>query len=254
MEAARDRRKHRRHQPEEACVLSCFNAQFEGPQEDPFNLAMRLIDIGSGGLCFVTVGRLREGVPVRIDLSIPSARSRFRVKGTVRWSQTLESKGRVAHVAGVEFEKTLEALGPQVESLTVWMRSGERGAPPRTPPTPEPVRRHKRFSPPDVELSCVPRGVLHALGFRPNVGRSLKDLSLGGAQLVSGRRLRRGRRVDLVLDFRNPRSILRAQGVVRWCRRDTMSLESRWFVGVAFTRLSAVDDEHLRSIARHFHG
>lgn len=247
-----ERRRYPRERPQETYVLACYNAEFPTRSTDHYNLATRLIDLGSKGLCMTTVGRLREGVPLFVDLSIPGPGGRFKAQGTVRWSQTLESRSRVAHVAGVEFEKVLEAFGEKVEFLTIWMRSRRRGPRRVTTPGPEPVRRHKRFAPEAGEVTCIPRGFWHALGFRKNVAHQLKDLSLGGAQIVSRKRIRPGRRIDLMMDFRNPRAIIRAQGVVRWCRRDTMTLESRWYVGVGFTRLTPEDDEHLRAIARHF--
>lgn len=248
MPTAPERRRYERFKPEDTYVLACYSAELGDLVPDPYNLATKLIDIGAKGVCMVTVGRLREGLPVHVDLTLHDSRTRIRSRATVRWSSTLESRGRTAHVAGLEFDKVLEGARDRVEFLGVWMRGPARGA------TPEPVRRHKRFSPDHAKLSCFPRGLLSALGFRSEVGRGLKDLSLGGAQIVSRKRLRPGRRVDLVLEFRHPRSIIRAQGVVRWCRRDTLTLESRWNVGVTFTRLSPDDDDHLRGLEKIFLG
>jgi hypothetical protein len=245
-----ERRKYPRTKPEAGFVIAAYNAGSEGRDADAFNHATRLLDISSKGLCMITVGRLREGVALLVELAAPGTRARFRARATVRWSATVEGGGRlpkVANVAGVEFDKVIEAFGEKVEYLTGWSVGRGRLT------GPEPRRRHKRFAPPaQVEISCFPRGFWRALGFRENAARRIKDLSLGGAQIVCARRLRAGSSVDLRLEFGRPRIVVVAEGEIRWCRRDTLSLEPRWEAGVVFKRLTARDDEVLRSIAQDY--
>jgi hypothetical protein len=39
-----------------------------------------------------------------------------------------------------------------------------------------------------------------------------------------------------------------AEGIVRWCRRDTLSLEPRWVVGVVFKRMGPDSGGRLRTV------
>jgi hypothetical protein len=159
-------------------------------------------------------------------------------KAKVRWSTTVESKGRIAHVAGLEFESPVPSLGPSILPDQV----------PGGPRKDEPQRRHKRFLPDKVEIVCLPRSFLRKLGVKSNAARGLKDLSLGGAQIVSTEKLETGDRVDLLLQFNYPRTTVRAVGMVRWCKRDTLSLEPRWNVGVIFRDMDPNSHGRLRTV------
>jgi hypothetical protein len=232
-----ERRRHDRERAKDASV-ACTSPGFAPPGSASYNLAVRLLDTSATGACLVTKGRLREGVPVFVGIDLPRQGTRLMSKATVRWSTTVESKGRTAHVAGLQFEKPLEQLAPRKVAP----------APPEPPPSKEPNRRHKRFVPETVDIVCLPRGLLRKLGVKSNSAKALKDLSLGGAQIISAEKLRPGEPVDLTLKFRYPAAEVKAEGVVRWCRRDTLSLEPRWNVGVVFKRIDPASDGRLRTV------
>jgi hypothetical protein len=215
-----ERRRHDRISAKEAEV-ACTSSEFAKPGSPTYNLAVRLLDTSSSGACIVTKGRLREGIPVMVGIIFPSQKARVMSKAVVRWSTTVESKGRTAHVAGIEFKNPVPALGPKASAKA----AGKHG---------EPQRRHDRFVPEKVDIVCLPPGILTKLGVKGNAAKKLKDLSLGGAQIVATEKLEPGDRVELMLQFAVPKTSVRAAGVVRWCRRDTMSLEPRWNVGVIF--------------------
>jgi hypothetical protein len=216
-------------------------------------------------MCIVTVGRLRMGIPVTVELYVPDGGSRFKSRAIVAWSTTVESRGRVAHAAGLRLERPLM---PEP-------RRKPEPAPPAAPPSPpsppapassrapnrsasskppEPQRAHRRFSPEEVELLCYPAGFLRAVGLANNAGRRLKDLSRAGAQIVCSRKLLPGERVHLRLEFKKKPWTIQAEGEVRWCRRDTASLEPRYYAGVMFDRLPAGAERSLREIERAFIG
>lgn len=244
-----ERRRFPRYKPQGNYVISCYNAEFSGKANDNYNLASRILDLGPRGACMLTVGRLRVGVPLVIDIHIPHERSHFKARAVVRWSQTLQSKDPVpkfAHVVGLEFDKVFDAHGHKGEMLA----SGV-GAP-KKKGAPEPRRRHKRFVTRGAQVVCVPKGFWNVLGFKTNAGRKLKDLSLGGAQIVTSQKLKPGQAVELRLDLQEQRAVIRAVGQVKWCRRDTTTLEPRWNVGVVFKQLSPEDDQHLKAVARGF--
>jgi len=216
------------------------------PQARDFNHADRVLDVGPRGLCLVTVGRLRMGIRVAVEVLSPSGRVGFSSGATVAWSTTVESRGRTAHVAGLHLDR----------SLVQEPRKKSPPAPKRLLPSraPEPQRAHKRFVPQEVEIACLPRGVLRTMGLARNTGRRLKDLSLGGAQIVCSRKLRPGQAVDLRLEFKHSKLTVEAEGVVRWCRRDTASLEPRFLAGVVFKGLPEGSERSLRAIERAFLG
>lgn len=229
-----ERRRHDRISGKEAEV-ACTSAEFAPPGSASYNLAVRLLDTSASGACVVTKGRLREGIPVVVGIIFPKQRARIMAKAVVRWSTTVESKGRTAHVAGLEFERPVAALAPRL--------------PKASPSKPvEPQRRHKRFVPEKVDIVCLPPGILSKLGVKANAARALRDLSLGGAQIVSSEKLKPGDRVDLMLQFAFPKTTIRAVGIVRWCRRDTLSLEPRWNVGVVFKDMDPNAHSRLRTV------
>jgi hypothetical protein len=117
----------------------------------------------------------------------------------------------------------------------------------------EPRRKHKRFAPPRTLVVCVPRGFWSSL-LRQNVALQVRDLSLGGAQIVAARALRPGVKTDLTLSFPGfPRPVA-AEADVRWCRRDTLSLEPRWNAGLTFKRLAPEHEAQLREVDRTYLG
>jgi hypothetical protein len=229
-----ERRRHERISAKEADV-ACTSPGQGRPGSPTYNLAVRLLDTSATGACLVTKGRLREGIPVIVGIIFPSQKARVMSKAVVRWSTTVESKGRTAHVAGIEFENPIESLGPKRAP----------GAPSKNG---EPQRRHKRFVPEKVDIVCLPVSLLTKLGVKSNAAKGLKNLSLGGAQIVSTEKLKAGDRVDLMLQFNYPRTSVRAVGVVRWCKRDTLSLEPRWNVGVIFKEMDPNSEGRLRTV------
>src|SRR5262249_1258998 len=97
-------------------------------------------------------------------------------------------------------------------------------------------------------IVCLPVGLLTTLGVKSNSARGLKNLSLGGAQIVSTEKMKTGERVDLMLQFNYPRTSVRAVGVVRSSKRDTVSLEPRWNVGVVFKEMDPNSEGRLRTV------
>jgi hypothetical protein len=231
-----ERRRHDRARQKEGSV-ACTSAEFAKPGSGAYNLAVKLLDTSASGVCLVTKGRLREGVPVIVGIILPRQGAKVMSKAVVRWSTTVESKGRTAHVAGLQFDKPIAQLAPP-EGRD---RLGETK-------TKEPQRRHRRFAPEKVDIVCVPRGLLSKLGVKSNSARALKNLSLGGAQIVSAEKMEPGEPVDLTLKFNYPATVVKAEGVVRWCRRDTLSLEPRWNVGVIFRQIDPSSDGRLRTV------
>jgi hypothetical protein len=232
MARERERRRHDRVSSAKEAKVAAASEEYAGTGSDAFNFAVRLLDTSASGACLITKGRLREGIPVTVGIVLPD-NTKVLSQAVVRWSTTVESKGRVAHVAGLEFEKPVADLAPALRKPT---------------PSAEPQRRHKRFVPDKVDIVCLPPGILSKLGVRNNTARALKDVSLGGAQIVSSEKFKPGDRIDLMLTFEFPKTSVRAAGVVRWCHRDTLSLEPRWNVGVVFMDMDPSAQSRLRTV------
>jgi hypothetical protein len=240
-----ERRRDLRLRPETDFTVTCV-ADEPAWRGSPYNLARGIVDLGPRGARLVTVGRLREHLPVVVDVTAPDGTARLRARGRVRWTRNL---GRDGHgLAGICFERILTCYGDRLRFV----------APPRPetrgPSGRDPQRHFPRFSPPADAVARLPRGFWRTLGLSTNAARRLTDLSLGGTHLVCGRPLTPGRRVDLVVDLRRPAARLEAAGEVRWCRRDTLSLEPRWHVGVAFRELPPLSRAHLVTAEKLFLG
>ena len=107
-----ERRKYPRYKPEPGMVLLCTREESGGVIGA--NLVQRVIDVSALGVCFISTSPLVEGAPVSVDIMLPGQKSKVTTRGKVRWAQFLESKGREAHVAGIEFEKLVDGLGSRV--------------------------------------------------------------------------------------------------------------------------------------------
>lgn len=119
--------------------------------------------------------------------------------------------------------------------------------------TGEPRRRNKRFAPPRAQVHVTPRGFWSGV-LKRNVALQLKDVSLGGIQIVSDRALKPGLKTDLVLRFPGFLHPVVVEADVRWCRRDTLSLPPRWNAGLTFKRISSRDEAHLQEVDRTYLG
>lgn len=229
-----ERRRHDRSSSKEAQV-ALTSPEYTQHGSPSYNLAVRLLDTSATGACLVTTDRLREGCPVIVGIILPGQKNGIMAQGFVRWSTSIEQKGRTAHVAGVEFDKPVAALAPSL---------------PKSGPSKhaEPNRRHKRFVPEKVDIVCLPPGFLSKLGMKSNTAKALKNLSMGGAQILSTEKLEKGDRVDLLLKFAFPKTSVRAAAIVRWCKRDTLSLDPRWNVGVVFKEMDPATQSRLRTV------
>ena len=234
-----DRRRHARNSPDAGSFLTCTAADVPRP----VNLSTRLIDVGPGGACILSVGRLRPQAEIDLSIVLPDYLSRFKARAVVAWSKTVASReGREAHAAGLRFELVESASGRATDFIGAETRGTAR--------TPEPQRRDKRFSPGRASISLFPRWFFG----RRDVGVRLVDLSLGGAQVVCSKRIEAGATADFTLSSSRPLVHVSAEVLVRWCRRDTMRREPIWHAGLVFKKLDASGEASLRALDRAFLG
>jgi hypothetical protein len=236
-----DHRASRRVAADPGFVVSATCPDFDVP----YNLARRLVDLSPSGACVETIGRLREKLSLVVDVLAPKDHARFKAEGVVRWSTSPDGR---RNLAGVKFQRILVHYGEKLSFLA--------GAVPDTSParTREPRRRAKRFSPAKSELTCTPRDAWSVIGLRRDVALRLRDLGLGGAQIVCARKLKAGSRVSLAFEFQRPPARFEVEGEVVWSRRDTVSWEAQWLAGVRFLPMSVADADALRSVDKFYLG
>jgi PilZ domain-containing protein len=239
-----DKRRQPRSKPTGRTWVCCYN-NYPPKGEEQYNLATEVVDFSAGGICVITVGRLRESALVTVELALPKSEARFKTMAVVRWTDAVESAGRVSYVAGLQFNRPLEQTLDPGE-----VRKSRKPA----ASSHEEERSYKRFAPEDIEIVCVERGVLKSLGLAPNTGRRLKDLSRSGAQIICSRKLKPGQRVDLRLEFKRGADPIEAEALVRWCEKDTSSSESRYLAGVHFEKLPPGSDRRLLEVERAYLG
>jgi hypothetical protein len=229
-----ERRRHPRIAPQVGYFLSAVCTEYP---DRPYSLSTRLLDISQSGARLETVGRLRERLPVQIDVRLPGEYARFRAWTSVAWST---SDRRDRHYAGLRFERVEEAADEPL---------------PETSPKPaaEPRRRHKRYFPGRGDVTFAPRTLWTSVGFHPkNRAVRLVDVSPGGVQIIVDGRLEPGVVGDFTYDCSRPRVDLQAEARVVWCRRNTLLLTPEWHVGLAFRRVE--DPSALKTLERHFLG
>lgn len=257
----KERRGNFRSAPQEGLEVRLTTPGHAGSQDERHNLAARLLDVSAKGVCVVTFDKVAKGAPMAVELFIPGRDLRFATKATVSWAASLDKEGRPMHVAGLSFSKVFKAdrsvrVEREREELPPEATPSPSPSTTRILPTrgPEPQRGHKRFTPDEVTLVLFQRGFLRSIGLASNAARRLKDLSRSGAQISCAGRLKAGQRVDLRLEFRRAKVSLQIEAVVRWCKRDTTSLEPRYLVGVSFENLPEATERNLRTIEGFFLG
>lgn len=206
------------------------------------NVAVKLLDLSDKGAGLVTTGRLRAGAEVLVRLFIEGTEDLYAAKALVRWAETWSKNGREADVAGIEFMEVQEVRGRRFRSLASW--AGDL-------PTPGGEKRqNKRRLIESSKVTCQATGLFDLLGMSSNIATGLLDLSEGGCQVLTVKKLEPGTKVRLSFKFQNPGVEFNAVGEVRWCNRDTMSLTPRCATGVEFGDLSHDAEGRLRIVLK----
>lgn len=236
-----ERRKHPRMKPDSLFRVQCYTADFAENPLHRTNLALRCLDLSARGACIVTPGRLRLGASLILSIDVPDTPTRFHGKAVVRWAASVEKQGREAHVAGMEILEVQECQGERLAFLCAGARNF----------LPEDTRqKHRRVLVHEAEVNCSPAGLLGSMGLSGNVAKHLVDVNEGGCQLILDKKIEVGHRVKLHLSFKHPNLKVSAEGIVRRCDRDTLTLAPRYETGIEFQNLSNEDAAHLRLVLK----
>lgn len=240
-----ERRRYPRVRPELGTVVTCYGAEFEKLPTGRTNLAVKAVDLGGKGACLVTIGRLREGLPVIVEISLPESHARLRARAVVRWSQTWVRESREAHVAGVEFLEILEASGEKVQFMTQGCRR-----PPTAPTGPALRKEHQKALIQKTQVRYHPIGFWSAMGFRRVRRARLEEIGPDGFRLDCTEKWSPGRRLEVRLDFPSPPLSVLAKAEVLSCRRNTLVLEPHYQIELAIRDITPEDRDRLQEILR----
>jgi hypothetical protein len=160
----------------------------------------------------------------------------FRARGEVRWS----ASAAVGHLLGVQFSEHYTPVGER-ENFTLGASATIRMTKPEEPvslslSTPE-KRQAERFAPRDYTVTLYRQGTLAAQGLKRNVGRSVQDISLTGAQMEVSEALEPGSLAQFTIHMSALSDSLDALAAVRWCRPDPSVAGSSYRAGLQFLNL-----------------
>lgn len=239
-----ERRKYVRRKPDAGLSVTAMSSTAVGAAAAGArtNVAVKCVDISDKGACIVTTGRLRVGAELIVRFNMSGTDDFYGAQAVVRWAQTWTREGREADIAGLEFMKVVELRGNRFRSMASW--AGEI-------PTADGERRQmKRRLLETSKVHCVATGLFSLLGMSTNIGLALSDLSEGGCQIVTNKKLDDGAKVKIKLSFQNPTVEINGAGEVRWCKRDTLSLEPRYATGIVFAGLPNAEEGRLMMVLR----
>jgi len=115
-----ERRRHRRLSPPNVRVR-CVSGEYDDLTSG-VNFARRLLNIGLGGMCVETTGRLRSGVKMSAELRFDDFGGALRTQAQLVWTDTLKEGAAETYVAGFRF------IGPEFSSAVREFLDGGRAS------------------------------------------------------------------------------------------------------------------------------
>jgi hypothetical protein len=103
--------------------------------------------------------------------------------------------------------------------------------------SPAEKRQAERFTLKDYNITLYRQGTLGSQGLKRNLGRSIHDISLTGAQLEVSENLEPGALAQFTLHLNSLSDSLDALAAVRWCRPDPSVAGSSYRAGLQFLNL-----------------
>jgi hypothetical protein len=115
-----ERRRHKRITPPNVRVR-CVSGEFDD-LTGGVNFAKRLLNLGKGGMCIETTGRLRAGITMSIEVRFDDFGGSLRTKAQMIWVDTLKEGAAETYVAGFRF------IGPELTASVREFLDGGRGS------------------------------------------------------------------------------------------------------------------------------
>jgi len=216
--------------------MFCYRASPSATPQMRRNIGSEILDISQGGARVRVVESVGRGETVTLELRDRASGESFRARGEVRWS-TIAGLG---HLLGVQFSEHYTPVGDR-DAFTI-------GASPATKSSkteegqvitlaPAEKRQAERFSLKDYNVTLYRQGTLGTQGLKRNLGRSIHDISLTGAQLEVSESLEQGALAQFTLHLNSLSDSLDALAAVRWCRPDPAVAGSSYRAGLQFLNL-----------------
>src|SRR5258706_4250511 len=102
----RERRRHARLSPSKVRVR-CVSGQFDD-LSSTVNFAKRLLNVGVGGMCIETTGRLRPDVALTAEVRFDEFNGTLRSQAKIVWTETVKEGALEIQLAGLRF------VGPEL--------------------------------------------------------------------------------------------------------------------------------------------
>jgi PilZ domain len=195
--------------------MFCYRASPSATPQMRRNIGSEILDISRGGARVRVSEAVGRGETVTLELRDRASGESFRARGEVRWS----TAAGLGHLLGVQFSEHYTPVGDRevfTASASPAPKSSKAEGLPDITLTPAEKRQAERFSLKDYNITLYRQGTLGSQGLKRNLGRSIHDISLTGAQLEVSEGLEPG---------------------VRWCRPDPAVAGSSYRAGLQFLNL-----------------
>jgi len=216
--------------------MFCYRASPSATPQMRRNIGSEILDISRGGARVRVSEAVGRGETVTLELRDRASGESFRARGEVRWS----TAAGLGHLLGVQFSEHYTPVGDRevfTASASPAPKSSKAEGLPDITLTPAEKRQAERFSLKDYNITLYRQGTLGSQGLKRNLGRSIHDISLTGAQLEVSEGLEPGALAQFTLHLNSLSDSLDALAAVRWCRPDPAVAGSSYRAGLQFLNL-----------------
>lgn len=200
------------------------------------NIGAEILDISQGGARVRVSEAVGTGETVTLELRDRASGESFRARGHVRWT----TSAGLGHLLGVQFSEHYTPVGER-EVFTTGASPTAKIAVQETPDdivlAPQEKRKAERFALKDYVVTVYRQGTLAAQGLKRNLGRTILDISLTGAQLEVSENLENGALVQFTVHLNTLSDSLDALAAIRWCRPDPGIAGASFRAGLQFLNL-----------------
>ena len=230
------RRAHpRRHVPN--VDMFCYRASPSATPQMRRNIGSEILDISQGGARVRVVEAVGRGETVTLELRDRASGESFRARGEVRWAIS----AGLGHLLGVQFSEHYTPVGER-EVFTLGASPTVKILPQKDAAVdivlaPDEKRKSERFALKDYTVTLYRQGTLASQGLKRNLGRTILDISVTGAQLEVSEMLEAGSLVQFTVHLSTLSDSLDALAAIRWCRPDPGIAGSSYRAGLQFLNL-----------------
>jgi len=116
----KERRRHRRQSPPNVRIR-CVSGEYDDLSSG-VNFAKRLVNIGQGGMCVETTGRLRAGIKMSAEIRFDDLGGTLRSQALIVWAEAIKEGAVETYLAGFRF------VDPEITSTVREFLEGGRAS------------------------------------------------------------------------------------------------------------------------------